>query len=111
MPEAIAWASAAQTNGEILPDGSVTVDVTLDSTAMYVGYHTGTLCVMSNDPSQPEVSVELTMHVIEPVDPTSVSVSSLAGDGTSMLPLWLLATAIAAIAGGVVLRRRQQNSA
>jgi hypothetical protein len=111
VPDGISWASSAPLTGVVDPDGSATVDVTFDSTGMEVGYHTGTLCVMSNDSANPEVSVDITMHVVEPVTPTSVSLSSLTGDASSMSLLWLLAGAIGAIAGGVMLLRRRQNRA
>ncbi|MCI0577316.1 MAG: immune inhibitor A [Chloroflexi bacterium] len=59
----IPWASANPTSGSTPPSGSDTVDVTFDSTGLTPGTYTGNLCVNSNDPDEPLVTVPLTLTV------------------------------------------------
>lgn len=113
LPEAISWASASPSSGLTDPDASETIDVTFDSTGMTTGAYTGTLCVVSNDPDTPEVSISLTMVVQEPSGgPTDVALASLTGETpAALLPLWLLAVTVVAIAGGLILGRRLRKNA
>jgi len=113
VPEAISWASASPSSGQTDPDSSEVIDVIFDSTGMVTGAYTGTLCVASNDPDTPEVSVDLMMVVQDPSDgPTDVALTSFTEDiAAAMFPLWLLAIAVAAIAGGLILGRRLRKNA
>jgi subtilisin-like proprotein convertase family protein len=62
-PEDISWASVSPTNGTTTSGNSDVVDVTLDSTGLGDGVYTGTLCVTSNDLTNPLVTVPLTLTV------------------------------------------------
>jgi hypothetical protein len=59
------WASADPTAGTTAAGAADTVEVTFDATEMAVGVYTGTLCVESDDPDEPRVTVALTLTVTE----------------------------------------------
>ncbi|NUM44660.1 MAG: S8 family serine peptidase [Anaerolineales bacterium] len=67
-PEDISWASVNPTSGTVAGGTASTVEVTFDSTGLSVGVYTGTLCVTSNDATNPLVTVPLTLTVDENVD-------------------------------------------
>ncbi|HNB50776.1 MAG TPA: proprotein convertase P-domain-containing protein, partial [Anaerolineales bacterium] len=62
-PEDIPWASVNPISGTVAGGSSSTVEVTLDSTGLTEGVYTGTLCVTSNDLTNPLVTVPLTLTV------------------------------------------------
>jgi uncharacterized repeat protein (TIGR01451 family) len=65
VPEDISWVSVSPTSGTT-PGGSTdTVQVTFDSTGLSTGVYTGTLCVSSNDSTNPLVTVPLSLTVEE----------------------------------------------
>ncbi len=78
MPE---WATVAPTSGAIPAGGSADLTVTFDSANMDLGTHTGQVRILSNDISNPQIAVPLTMIVqdyISGVDnhvPTKVALS------------------------------------
>jgi hypothetical protein len=71
----ISWASVSPDMGTTAAMGSDTVTVTFDSTGLPVGEYEGTLCVESNDPNNPLVTVLLQLWVEEP--PTAVEMAAL----------------------------------
>ncbi|MCO5194516.1 MAG: S8 family serine peptidase [Anaerolineae bacterium] len=71
----ISWASVAPDMGTTPAMGSDTVTVTFDSTGLLPGEYEGTLCVESNDPQNPLVTVLLQLWVEEP--PTAVEMADL----------------------------------
>jgi subtilisin family serine protease len=60
LPE---WATVSPTSGSIPAGGSADLTVTLDATGLDLGVHTGLVRILSNDLSNPEVQVPLTMNV------------------------------------------------
>ena len=60
LPE---WATCTPTSGSIPAGGSADVTVNLDSAGLGLGVHTGLVHILSNDLSNPDVSVPLTMNV------------------------------------------------
>jgi hypothetical protein len=74
----IPWASADPTSGATGAGETVTIDVVFDSTGLSVGVYTGTLCVLSDDPDEPEVLVALTLEVTEVVLEPDITVDPLA---------------------------------
>ncbi|GAB4578791.1 MAG: hypothetical protein Fur0022_15280 [Anaerolineales bacterium] len=67
-PEDIAWASVSPTSGTTAGGAASTVEVTFDSTGLSAGVYTGTLCIESNDLTNPLVTVPLTLTVDESAD-------------------------------------------
>ena len=72
-PDPIDWVSVSPISGTIAAMSSTDVDVTFDSTGYAAGVYTGTLCVNSNDPLNPVVSVPLTMTVLQNSVPVAVA--------------------------------------
>jgi hypothetical protein len=62
----IPWVSANPISGTVAATSASDVDVVFDSTGMLSGTYTGTLCIDSNDPVTPRVTVPLTMTVEDP---------------------------------------------
>jgi uncharacterized repeat protein (TIGR01451 family) len=67
-PEDIAWASVNPASGTTAGGSASTVEVTFDSTGLSTGVYTGTLCVTSNDATNPLVTVPLTLTVDDNAD-------------------------------------------
>jgi uncharacterized repeat protein (TIGR01451 family) len=65
-PAEIPWLSATPYNGTIDPGLFTLVDVGFDSTGMATGEYTADLCIASNDPDEPVVTVPVTMTVVAP---------------------------------------------
>jgi subtilisin-like proprotein convertase family protein len=86
-PEDITWLAASPTNGTTGPGSSDDVAVSFDSTGLSAGVYTGTLCVTSDDATNPLVSVPLTLTVEALVYGVSLSgadaASGLPGDTVS----------------------------
>ncbi|MGH2536739.1 MAG: DUF7507 domain-containing protein, partial [Candidatus Promineifilaceae bacterium] len=61
----IPWLSAAPISGTVPPAGSTDVAVTFDSAGLALGVYTGALCVNSNDPDEPLVTVPVSLTVSE----------------------------------------------
>ncbi|HJS28771.1 MAG TPA: FixG Ig-like domain-containing protein, partial [Anaerolineales bacterium] len=62
-PGDIPWASVSPSSGTTPGGSSSVVDVDLDSTGLSAGDYTGNLCVNSNDPVTPLVTVPVTLTV------------------------------------------------
>jgi uncharacterized repeat protein (TIGR01451 family) len=69
LPEDIAWLSTTPSAGSTLSGTTSVVDVSFDSTGLATGVYTGTLCVNSNDPDSPLLTVPLTLTVEPPPPP------------------------------------------
>jgi hypothetical protein len=78
----IPWASASPTSGTTAAGETDTIEVVFDSTGMSAGVYTGTLCVESDDPDEPEVLVDLTLEVTEVVLEPDITVDPLALSAT-----------------------------
>jgi len=68
QPSDIPWVSVSPTSGLTGPAGSFPVDVTFDSTGLQIGTYTGTMCVNSNDPSNPVIEIPLSLTVTDSPD-------------------------------------------
>ncbi len=85
LPSDIPWVSLAPTSGTIPVGGAAaTVDVTVDTTGVPAGTTlNGTLCLTSNDPVTPLVTVPLTVTVVEwsvELSPASQTLTGAPGD-------------------------------
>jgi hypothetical protein len=63
LPSGIPWVSAAPITGTLSGGSASPVAVTFDTTGLGLGVYTGSLCIQSNDPAQPLVTVPLTLTV------------------------------------------------
>ena len=82
----ITWASVSSTSGTIMPSNNDMVDVTLDSTGLADGTHTGDLCVQSDDPDTPLVQVSLTLEVC--TAPSALAVTGINIDSNTNTISW-----------------------
>ena len=57
------WATVTPTSGTLAGGESVDLTVTMDATGLALGVHTGQVRILSNDLSNPVVTVPLTMTV------------------------------------------------
>jgi uncharacterized repeat protein (TIGR01451 family) len=86
-PDDIPWLSAAPITGTIGTGEDATVTVTFDSTGLAVGTYNGFLCVESDDPVTPLVSVPVELEV-EPqanIEVSPLSLSSTQVQDTSVV--------------------------
>ncbi|MPZ52014.1 MAG: hypothetical protein GEU79_04650, partial [Acidimicrobiia bacterium] len=60
------WLTVDPVSGSTEPGGSDTVTATIDTTGLPLGEHEAGICVDSNDPVQPTVSVPVTLDVVLP---------------------------------------------
>jgi len=60
------WLSESPITGTVPPGECAVVDVTFDSTGLAPGDYFADLLILSNDPDEPEVTVPVTMTVLEP---------------------------------------------
>lgn len=65
-PADVPWLSVAPDSGSLIPFDDETVDVTFDSSGLAPGDYTASLCVDSNDPSTPSLSIPVTLTVLPP---------------------------------------------
>jgi hypothetical protein len=65
LPADVPWLSADQDSGTLAPNGSTQVRITLDSTGLSPGTLAATLCVDSNDPAKPRITVSVTLTVLD----------------------------------------------
>lgn len=87
-PSDIPWVSVSPTSGNTDAGDSSAIDVTYDTNGLMVGTtYTGTLCVSSNDPVTPLVTVPLTLTVEAPSYGVALSpAQALSGDaGTTVV--------------------------
>jgi hypothetical protein len=57
------WLSEDLSSGSILPGGSKEVIVTFDATGLALGNYTATIIITSNDPTDPSISLPVTLTV------------------------------------------------
>ncbi len=69
----IPWLSEDPTSGSVPPGECTVVDVTFDSTGLTPGDYLGNLVITSNDPDTPEVTIPVTLTVLQPADITGVT--------------------------------------
>ncbi|MCB8942742.1 MAG: M36 family metallopeptidase [Ardenticatenaceae bacterium] len=67
----IDWVSVMPMSGTVPALSATSVDVTFDSTGYGAGVYTGTLCINSNDATNPLISVPLTMTVLPNAAPVA----------------------------------------
>lgn len=82
-PEDIPWVSTDPATGTLIPGDGTQVSVVFDSTGLSPGTYTGRMCVTSNDLTDPQVVVPLTMTVSAAavnLTPAVQTVSGLPGD-------------------------------
>jgi subtilisin family serine protease len=60
----VSWLSVDPASGTTAPGTTTSVDVTLDATGLEPGDYIGYLCITSNDPLNPVVTVPVTMTVV-----------------------------------------------
>lgn len=72
-PSDIPWASVNPTSGTVPTMSADTVAVTFNSTSYAPGVYTGTLCIASNDVTNPLVTVPLTMTVVPNTPPVAMA--------------------------------------
>lgn len=61
----IPWVSVDPLSGTTLPGEITTLAVTYDSTGLAMGSYAGNICVDSNDPDEPSVSLPVFLNVVE----------------------------------------------
>ena len=61
----IPWLTEVPTNGVLMPSECVTVEVTFDSHSMAPGDYYGSLVIHSNDPDEPQITLPVTMTVLD----------------------------------------------
>ncbi|TDE02430.1 S8 family serine peptidase [Jiangella asiatica] len=69
-PEDIAWLDVTPDAGTAVAGSTGTATVTVDATGLAAGAYTAQLCVNSNDPASPRVTVPVTLTVEEAADVT-----------------------------------------
>ena len=93
----IPWLSEDPTEGTVPPGECTVVEVTFDSTGLAGGVYNGNLVITSNDPDTPEVTIPVTMTVLEPaaivdvtytVDGVEVAFDSTAIGATPLTYAW-----------------------
>ncbi|MGC9025693.1 MAG: S8 family serine peptidase, partial [Chloroflexia bacterium] len=67
-PVDVPWLSESPVSGTVVPGECTTVTVLFDSTGMAPGDYYASLLIESNDPDEPQVTVPVTMTVLEPVN-------------------------------------------
>ncbi len=73
-PTDVSWLDVAPTSGSLAPGASAASMVTVDAATLPAGSYAATLCVTSNDPVTPLVSVPISLIVAPaPIDPCSAS--------------------------------------
>ncbi len=97
-PDDVPWVSVDPTSGTTAPGGATEVTVTFDSAGLTAGTYEAVLCVDSNDPDTPVVTVPVTLTVLGnvpviEVDPTSVE-SSQVPDSTATQTLTINNTGV-----------------
>lgn len=65
----IPWLTVSPTAGTTISGTGTAVEVEYDSTGLAPGTYNGDLCIGSNDPDEPEVSVPVTLEVNSPAAP------------------------------------------
>jgi hypothetical protein len=90
-PADVAWLGATPTSGTVAPGASTDVDVSADAGTLAAGDYSANLCVTTNDPLQPLITVPVNLTVTpappEPpaaqVTPTALKFAVEAGGSTS----------------------------
>ncbi|GAA5529575.1 carboxypeptidase regulatory-like domain-containing protein [Herpetosiphon gulosus] len=69
-PNVASWVRAVPNSGTIAADGSANVALEFNTNGLAAGLHTVNLCIQTNDTTQPNVQIPVTINVTENVDPT-----------------------------------------
>ena len=87
-PDQVEWLDVTPRSGSLAPDDSQRLEVTLDTTGQVPGVLTATLCLDSNDPARPAVTVPVTLTVLDlptlTVTPEELSVQQPGGTVTGL---------------------------
>ncbi|HET6445983.1 MAG TPA: ASPIC/UnbV domain-containing protein, partial [candidate division Zixibacteria bacterium] len=93
----IPWLDVLPSSGATVSGQTSRVEAAFDSTGLLAGAYTGYLCVLSNDPNEPLVIVDVEM-IVEP--PTDVNLSSFsAAKQIGILPVLLGFLLVLSLAG------------
>jgi hypothetical protein len=90
-PAAVSWLSIDPAAGSTAPDDSDTVSVTMDAAGLSAGTHDATVCVFSNDPLLPLVSLPVSFEVS--LIPQAITFGELSDRILGAAPFTAIATA------------------
>jgi hypothetical protein len=65
-PSDVTWLSASPTSGSVPVGTPASVTIAVDSTGLAPGPYSGNLCLATNDPAQPTITVPVTLTVVPP---------------------------------------------
>ncbi|HHV54224.1 MAG TPA: S8 family serine peptidase [Firmicutes bacterium] len=57
------WLSVSPAQGEVAPEGTAELTVTVDTTALVAGDYQGKIVIATNDPEKPEIQIPVTLQV------------------------------------------------
>jgi hypothetical protein len=106
-PTDISWLSVSPTNGTTTGSSSTPVTLTYNSASLAQGTYTATLCIVSNDPDEPLVTVPVTLIVEQ--SPTAIDLNTF---GTLLPTVPVADIAIAGfllLAGTALIFRRRKS--
>lgn len=85
-PADIPWATLSASSGSVAAADNATVDITFDSSGLADGSYSANVCVESNDPDTPTVTVPLSLAVCSPA--TAVSITNITTSGNEQTISW-----------------------
>jgi hypothetical protein len=85
LPSDVPWLSVSPDTGTTAPGSTTPVDVTTDATGLVPGLYTANLCVSSNDPVEPLVTLPVTMTVVVAGVDISPPMASMTGEPGAMV--------------------------
>ncbi|MGB0383566.1 MAG: DUF7507 domain-containing protein [Ardenticatenaceae bacterium] len=91
----IPWLELSPTSGTTAPGSADEITIDFDATLMEANVYSATLCIENNDPTHPQMRVELTFTVLDV--PTTLEIAHLSADNPTKWPWALL------VVGGVLL--------
>lgn len=101
LNSAIDWVSAVPNSGTNAPGAVASVDVVFDSTGLFIGNYSGYLCLESNDPATPLITVPVSLEVTS--DPPTIDVSPASMSAAQLPNVYVTQTLqIGNIGGGVL---------
>jgi serine protease AprX len=98
------WLSVSPTNGSTAGGGSTAVTLSYTSAGLTEGVYNSTLCIASNDPDEPLVTVPITLNVGAP---TAIDLSSFTSPVAGVNVGNLAAAGMLLLAGALLLLRRR----